>query len=146
MPTPAENIAAEPAVGERGLADSVRDLLGGLRALLHDRLQLLALETQQAIQGLAAIAAYGIAMGLLAGGTWLALAGAMVMWLVEHQVSSSTAMLLAAVFNGVGIAGFALAIQRKSRRIGLPATLQSLKPLQADPKTATPPAGERTIP
>ena len=146
MPMSSENTSTEPPVGERGLADSVRDLLGGLRALLHDRLQLLALETQQAIQGLAAIAAYGIAVGLLVGGTWLALAGAMVMWLVEHQVSSSTAMLLAAAFNGLGIGGFALAIQRKSRHIGLPATLQSLKPLQADPNTAAPLADERTTP
>lgn len=128
--------------GDNSVLESVHGLLAGMRASLHDRLHLLALETQLAIQGVAAIAIYGIAVGLLVGGTWLALAGAMIMWLVEHQVSFSTAILLAAAFNGLGICGFVVAIQRKSRCIGLPATLRSLRPLQGDTITAPPLTGK----
>lgn len=142
MPLPSNPTDAAPVAGDRSLIDSARELLAGLRGLLHDHLHLLALETQQAIQGLATIAAYCIVVGMLIGGTWLALAAAMVMWLVEQQVSSSAAMLVAAAFNALAVVGFAVAIQRKSRRIGLPATLQSLQPLPIDPLAASTPVAK----
>ena len=123
---------AEPPVSapgaELGLIATAEALWADLRGMLHDRLQLAALETQRAAESLVAILAYGIVVGVLAAGAWLSLAGAMVLWLIDQGMPASAALLLAALHNLIGVFGFALAIRRKSRHLRFPATLRSLGP------------------
>lgn len=116
--------------------DNAHGLWRDLRALAHGRLQLLALEIQRAVRGLAAIAAYSVAAGLLLAGAWLGLMAAMVLWLTEHQVSASGAVLLAAVLNGVGFWALIAAIRRECRAWGFSASLQAPPP--GEPPKANP--------
>ena len=121
--------------------DNVRSLWRNVRTLAHGRLQLLALEVQRAVRGLAAIAAYSVATGLLIAGAWLGVMAALALWLIEHQVSASSAVLLAAIFNGVGVWALVAAIRKECRAWGFSASLQALEPLKsAPPSPPSPPA------
>ena len=112
--------------------DSGKALWGDLRGLLADHLKLVTLELQKAAESVVFIVVYGIVAGVLLASAWVGLAGAMVVWMTEHGLATSMALLLAAVFNLLGALAFAVAIRSKCRMFRLPATLRSLDP--GDPR------------
>ena len=66
--------------------------------------------------------AYGLLAGLLLGFAWLGLCGVLVLWLVEHNLSPSLALLLAVLLNLAGVLGLVLAARRKQRLLSMPGT------------------------
>lgn len=128
VPASSDNSGNSP-----GLLEEVWLLGHELRAAAHSQVRLAALETRQAGESLVSI----IAMGLVAAGlvfsAWLALVGAVLMALVESGLmTTSTALLLAMSANVLIALILIAAIRRKSRRLLLPATVDSLAPQPPD--------------
>ena len=131
QPPPAAGPPPVANVAEPGLLENASALWHDVRALAYDHLQLAALETQRAWQGLVAILAYGIIIGVLAVSAWLSLAGLIVRGLVNHGIGAGTAVLGVVVLNVLGAGGFAVAVRRESRALCYPATVRNLKPTRA---------------
>jgi len=129
---PADDIpsASEAASKPAGLIDDVKLLGRELVGLLHDRLELAALETRFAAHNLVGMIATGVLVAVLLVSAWLGLFGAMVLWLIQLGWPASVAMLLVAVVNLALAALLYRSILRQSRNLGWPATLRSLKPLE----------------
>jgi uncharacterized membrane protein YqjE len=120
-----------------GLWDEFLLLGQELRAAAHSQLRLAALETRLAGEGLISI----IAMGLIAAGlifsTWLALVAAVMLALVERGLmTASAASLLAMAANMLVALVLIAAIRRKSRRLLLSATVNSLAQSEPDASKA----------
>ncbi|MGL1833641.1 hypothetical protein ACKVEX_08545 [Rhodocyclaceae bacterium SMB388] len=111
-----------------GLIENLGALWAELRGSAHDHLQLAALEAQRAVLSLVWIAIYGTVIGMLVAATWLVVAGALVLWLIDYGLGASTALLLGAAINLLGALGFALLMRRKSHVLLFPATLRAFEP------------------
>lgn len=111
-----------------GVAENAIGLWRDLRSMAHDHLQLAALETQRAGRSLVAMLAASIVLGVLLASTLLILTGALILALIELGLPPSVAALLAALINLTASIALALAIRARSRLLGFPATLRSLKP------------------
>lgn len=98
--------------------------------LLHDRLQIAALETKLAGERLAAIVAMSVIVAVLAVSAWLGLNGAAILWLIDMGLMPSIAMLIGVLFNVILAVLFFLVIERERHKLGWPATLRSLQPLE----------------
>lgn len=122
-PEPLAQVAGAPV----GLMDMADALLGDLRGIVQDHLQLIALEAQRAGESLAHILAYSLVIGVLLLSTWLAVSGALVFWLVGYGLAPGIALLLFALFNVMAIASLVFAIRRRSRFLRFPATQRSLQ-------------------
>lgn len=124
-----------------GLLEEVWLLGRELRAAAHSQVRLAALETRQAGESLVSIIAMGMVAAALIFSAWLALAGAMMMVLVESGLmATSTALLLAMAANVLIAVILIAAIRRKSRRLLLSATVNSLAPPLPDAPNAGTPA------
>lgn len=119
---------ADPAE-EPGLLDDSRSLWHELRALSYDHLRLAALETRRAGESLVDMIAAGVMAAVLLNGAWLGLVVAGVLWLIEHGVMASSAVLLAVVFNLLLVLALCGVIRRKSAYLQFPAILRSVKPM-----------------
>lgn len=118
----------DPVKGS-GVMEYAQSLWQELRELGHDRFQLAALETQRAGDSLVAMIMAGVMVAILLIGAWLGLEAAAVLWLIEHGVVTSSAILLAVVFNLLLSLILCRVIRRKSRYLQFPATLRSLHPM-----------------
>ncbi|MDP1771017.1 MAG: phage holin family protein [Methylobacter sp.] len=112
-----------------GVLEDAQSLWQELRELSHDRFRLAALETQRAGDSLVSMLMAGVMVAVLLIGAWLGLLAAAVLWLVEHGVVASSAILLAVVFNLLLSLILCAVIRRKSRYLQFPATLRSLRPM-----------------
>lgn len=112
-----------------GILEDTRSLWHELRALSHDHLRLAALETRRAGESLVDMIVAGVMVAVLLNGAWLGLVAAAVLWLVEHGIMASSALLLAVVFNLLLVLILCGVIRRKSRYLQFPAILRSLKPM-----------------
>jgi uncharacterized membrane protein YqjE len=110
------------------LIESLGALWADLRVSAHDQLQLAALEAQRAVLSLVWMAVYGTVVGMLVAAAWLVVAGAVVLWLIDIGLGTSTALLLGAALNLLGAIAFALLMRRKSEVLLFPATLRSFDP------------------
>ena len=110
-----------------GLFGNVQALWEDLRGLLHDHLQLAALEAQRAGKSLVNMLIYGIAAAILFVTAWLGLMAAGVLWLIGLGLNSSLALLVAVGINVAGVVLLALMIMRASKYLGFPATVRRLK-------------------
>lgn len=110
-----------------GLIDDARSLWRELVGLLHDRLQLAALETRYAAQSLAGMIATGVMVAVLLVSAWLGLLAAVVVWLIHLGLMASIALLAGVLVNLVLAAQLYRSILRQSQNLGWPATLRSLK-------------------
>lgn len=137
-PTRPSSPPAEPPAP--GLIEHLEGLWVDLRGSAHDHLQLAALEAQRAVLSLLWMAIYGTVVGMLVAATWLIVAGALVLWLIDTGLGASVALLLGAALNLLGAIGFALLMRRKSQVLLFPATLRSFDPdtTGSDPVSATP--------
>lgn len=133
-PSPHEAGAPDSAPGA-GLGASFTALWTDLSGSAHDHLQIIALEGQRAALSLVWIAVYATVVGMLVAATWLAAAGALVLWLIDSGLGASAALLLGAAINLLGVFGFLFLIRKKSHALAFPATLRSL---ERDATTSTP--------
>ena len=125
----------EPAAGSppaapdsgTGLLGNVQVLWRDLRGLLHDHLQLAALEAQRAGKSLVNMVIYGVAAAILVVTAWLGLMAAGVLWLIDLGLNSSLALLAAVGVNVGGVLLLVLMIMRASKYLGFSATVRSLK-------------------
>lgn len=118
---------AAPDSGPPGLLGNVQALWQDLRGLLHDHLQLAALEAQRAGKSLVNMVIYGVAAAILVVTAWLGLMAAGVLWLIDLGLNSSLALLAAVGVNVGGVLLLVLMIMRASKYLGFPATVRSLK-------------------
>ena len=125
---PSNTVSAEEQAS--ALATGAHGPWADLHSLVHDHLTLLSLEAQRAGRSVGAIVTFSIAAGLLASGTWLGFMVAIVLWLTEHQMNTSTAILLASTLSAFASFGFALGVCKTSRSLGFAGTLRSLHPIQ----------------
>lgn len=100
-----------------------------VRALGFERLELVALETQQAGQSLVSMLVAGIIAAGLLSSAWLGLLATAVLLMVENGMKASTAILLIVAANLLVALILLIAIRRKSRFLKFPATLRTLKPM-----------------
>ena len=124
---------------DQSVAESVAAAWSEFRSLVHEQLQLLALETQQAGRSLVWMIAFGVIASCLSIAAWFGTVGAMVLTLVAGGLSAPLALLCAAVANALVALAFVLAIRRRSRDLGFPATLRSIRP-GARPTTVADPS------
>lgn len=141
-PTPAPT----PDSWQRQLRALWRDVQG----LVSDRVELLSLELQRAVQALVEIVALLVAGAILGVTAWLVLWGAIIRLLVTAGLPLAVALLLAIAVN-LGVMVWAvLRVRRLLPRLSLPATRRHLM-LSPDPRPqpdATPPqepADERSV-
>lgn len=115
-----------------GLIENIAALWAELRGSVHDHLQIAGLEAQRAALNLVWMAACGTVVGMLVAATWLAAAGALVLWFIDSGLNASAALLLGATLNLLGAFGFVLLLRRKSQALRFPATLRGLDPDNLD--------------
>lgn len=126
-----------------GLVDEIKALWNDARGLVHDQLELAALETRLAGQSLAVIVGAGVAIAILLVSAWLGLLGVLVLLLILLGVWASLALLFAVALNLLIAGGLYLLIRNRSRMIGWKATLASIRPGTANSRaTVSRPADE----
>lgn len=123
-PTP-----ASPGSWQRQLRALWRDVQG----LVSDRVELLSLELQRAVQALVEIVALLVAAAILGVTAWLVLWGTLIRLLVMAGLPLAVALLLAIAVN-LGVMAWAVArVRRLLPRLRLPATRRHLM-LSPDPR------------
>jgi uncharacterized membrane protein YqjE len=125
---PKQTVTRSDPVNGSSLLDDARALWGEVRGLSHDRLQLAALETQQAGVSLVNMIMAGVLVADLLCGAWMGLLSAAVLGLIEYGIMVRSAIMFAVVLNLLLALVLCRVIQRKSRFLQFPATLHSLKP------------------
>ena len=117
-----------------GLLKDAQLLWHELRELTHDHLQLATLEMQRAGKSLMDMIVAEVMIAVLLLATWLGFMAAAILWLIEHGVMPSSAILIGVGFNilvAVILYGF---IRYKSRYLKFPATVRSLHPEFSGPR------------
>jgi hypothetical protein len=109
--------------------DDAQALWHELHALIHDHLQLAALETRRAGESLVTMLIAGIMVAILLIGAWLGLGVAAVQWLIEQGMLASSAILLAVAVNLLVVLLLCAVIRNKSHYLQFPALLRSFQPL-----------------
>jgi len=112
-----------------GILENAQALWLELYGFSHDCFHLIALEARRAGQSLVSMIIAGVMIAVLLIGAWLGLIAAAILWLVEHGVTASSAILLAVVFTLLLTLILMVVIRRKSRYLQFPATVRSLQPI-----------------
>lgn len=128
MTSPAPDVTNPQQPSGEGipLLNEVKGLWLEFRGLVHDRLRLAALETQQAGKSLVSMIISGVIIALLLVSAWLGLLSALILWLIELGVMASVAIFLGVIANLLLAVFLAYSIRRQSRHLGWPASLRSL--------------------
>jgi uncharacterized membrane protein YqjE len=126
-----ESNAVNETTPERApsVLDDAQALWHELHTLIHDHLQLAALETRRAGESLVTMLVAGFMVALLLIGAWLGLGVAAVQWLIEQGMLASSAILLAVAVNLLVVLLLCAVIRNKSRYLQFPALLRSFQPL-----------------
>ena len=127
------------AHGDSGVLENAQSLLQELLDQAQDRFQLAVLEARRAGESLVDMVAAGVIVGILLAGAWLGSEAAAVLWLIEHGIAASGALLLATSFNMLLALILCGVIRRKSHYLQFPATLRSLQPMSKKQKDAVQP-------
>lgn len=111
-----------------GPLDDLNALRRELRGLVHDQLQLAGLELRLAAHSLMTMIAAAVCIGALLVVAWLALMGAAGLGLIGMGLEPAMVLLVLAALT-LALAGLLRAlIRRRSRDLGLPASLRALRP------------------
>lgn len=124
-----QTITSSYSANSLGLLEDVRALWYEVCGLSHDRLQLAALETQQAGLSLVNMIMVGVLVAGLIFGAWLGFMAAVILTLIENGVTVRSAILFAVVLILLLALVLCVVIRRKSRFLKFSATLHSLKPV-----------------
>lgn len=132
MPSEATDTRAEAATEEdTQLRDSLKDL-GSLPAelwhLVHDQVQLAALELRLAGRSLVAMISVAIFAGALLLLAWIALLGSAGLGLSALGLAPALIMLILAMLTMALALLLKIYIYRKSKDLEFPSTVRSLKP------------------
>jgi len=119
---------SDHAAPETGPLEDLNRLQRELRHLLHDQLQLAALEVRLAAHNLLSMVAAAVSIGVLLLLVWTGLIGAIGMSLIEVGLKPALTLLVLAALTAGLAALLMVYIRRTSRTMGLPATLRALKP------------------
>jgi hypothetical protein len=121
-------VRSDPVEHASDLLDDALLLTQELRAALHDQLCLVRNEAQLAARSLTAMVAAAIGIGVLGVSAWLGLVAAGAFALIGLGVAPVVAMLIGAALNLIALLVPYEMIRRKSRNLGFPATLRTLRP------------------
>jgi len=128
MTTPtSEPAPCSPAPGQASLLESAEGLWGEIQGILHDHLQLAALETRRAGESLVAILACAVVAGVLAASAWLGVVGVLALLLAHAGLPPAASLALVVLVNLLGVLFALLTIRRRGRQLGFPATLSALR-------------------
>ncbi len=134
MAKPHQAFNVEPAtdrerdISMSGPLEDLSSLQHEIRELIHDQLRLAALEVRLAVHSLMAMIAAAVCIGVLLLLAWTGLMGATGLGLIGMGLEPAVALLVvAALTTGLAVV-LGIYIRRRSRRMGLPATLRALKP------------------
>lgn len=130
---PPEPTALDERKAGGGLLDELRMLLQQVLGVVHDHLQIAALETRLAGQSLVAMVAAGVMVALLLVSAWIGLIAAAVAALVGNGLSISAAIFLGVSANLLVALLLCEFIRRKSRHLLWSASLRSLRRDMATP-------------
>lgn len=123
----AEPTTTSPGAGARAsLPHQLQALWRDLQGLVSDRVELLSLELQRAVQALIQIVALLVAVAILGVTAWLVLWGAIIRLLVSAGMPLAAALLLSIAFNVVVIALALARVRRLLPRLSLPVTRRHL--------------------
>jgi hypothetical protein len=117
-----------PERAASSVLDDAQELWHELHTLIHQHLQLAALETRRAGESLVTMLVAGFMVGVLLIGAWLGLGVAAVQWLIEQGMLASSAILLAVAVNLLAVLLLCAVIRNKSRYLQFPALLRSFQP------------------
>jgi len=120
--------ATEGSAASAGFIDNASALWLDLKSVLHDHLELAALEAKRAGQSLVAILAYGVVIAIMVVTAWMGLVTAGVLWLVNLGLASPLAVLIGVALNLAGAFGLFLLIKQASQALRFPGTVRALKP------------------
>lgn len=121
----AESVA--PAMAPVGLKSGADALWIDLRALAHDHLELVALESQRAGEGLVAILLLILAIGALVASAWVGVLVLLVMLVTALGSEPALAVALVLAVNVGGAFLCARAVRRYARYLSFPATRGALR-------------------
>ena len=111
-----------------GPLDDLSALQRELRALVHDQLRLAALELRLAAHSLTTMISAAVCIGALLVLAWLGLMAAAGLGLIGMGLQPALVLLVLAALT-LALAGLLrVFIRRRSRDIGLPASLRALRP------------------
>lgn len=111
-----------------GPLDDLSALQRELRALVHDQVQLAGLELRLAAHSLMTMIAAAVCIGAMLVVVWLGLLGAAGLGLMKLGLAPALVLLMLSAFTLVLAGLLGLLIRRRSRDLGLPASLRALKP------------------
>ena len=111
-----------------GILENALVLWQELYGFSHDCFHLIALEARRAGKNLVYMLIAGLIAAVLLIGSWLGVVAAAVLWLIEHDFTASSAILLAVALTLVLTLILVVVIHRKSRYLQFPATVHSLQP------------------
>ncbi len=117
-----------------GILDNAQALWLELYGFSYDYFRLIALETRRAGRNLVSMIIAGVMVAVLLIGAWLGLLAAAVLWLIEHGVVASSAILLTVVATLLLTLILIAVIHRKSRYLQFPATVHSLQSMPTQKK------------
>ena len=116
----------DPHAPAESLTHQLLALRRELPGLVSDRVELLSLELQRAVQALAQIVALLVAIAVLGVTAWLVLWGAIIRLLVSAGMPLAAALLLAIALNVLAILAALLRVRQLLPRLKLPATRRHL--------------------
>jgi hypothetical protein len=120
-----------PPAGQQHLLDALqlraRALWTNATCLLRDHTLLALLEAQRAGIAMVKMLGAGVVIAVLAVSAWMALVGAVVVWLVGAGVNMGLALVIAAVLNLVAAGALALWVKSLVPELLFEATTRQLK-------------------
>ncbi|MDZ4730450.1 MAG: phage holin family protein [Xanthomonadales bacterium] len=129
---------AKPTAGSECAADGISPLEDlsalqrELRGLVHDQLQLAAVELRLAAHSLTNMISAAFAISLLLVMAWALLMTAAVLGLISAGLQPAIALLLIAILTAVLAVLLARNIRYWSRNLGFPASLRALLPMDKE--------------
>jgi hypothetical protein len=108
--------------------DDLNALQGELSELVHDQLQLAALELRLAAHALTTMILAAVCIGALLVVAWLGLMSAAGLGLMALGLEPALALLVLAALTLVLAELLGVLIRHRSRDLGLPASLRALRP------------------
>jgi hypothetical protein len=110
-----------------GPLDDLSALRRELRGLVHDQLQLAALEVRLAAHSLMTMIAAAVCIGALLVAAWVGLMGAAGLGLIGMGLEPAMVLLVLVAFTLVLAGLLRVLIRHRSRDLGLPASMRALK-------------------
>jgi len=112
-----------------GPLEDLKNLQREVRGIIHDQLQLVALEVRLAARSLMTMIAAAFCIGALLVLVWIGLMTAVGLLLIGFGIQPALAVLVVTALTSILVVLLFRLIRRRSRDLGLPATLRALNPM-----------------